>query len=185
MLTRMLSLLHAPNLFTMRFLLKICLSVLVLVSTSAAPAHKNFALPKQMATMLGTWEWHSGSEVFRMVLRREPAFKLPDGSVHDVIIGTHSYNGNLANAENSIGAKNVDGNPGFTLFGFPNNSEKLVLSFHDITKNKQGRVLLQVVSGQSNELRWQLTPPTETVSVNKVIPTGYTVPTTMLLTRVR
>ena len=176
---------HAPKIFTMRSLLKVCLCTFALVNTSATPAYRNSSLPKPVATMLGTWEWHSGSETFRMVLQGEPAFKLPDGSVHEVIIGTHSYHSSLSNAENSIGAKGIDGNPGFTLFGFPDTGEKLVLSFHDVTKNKEGKVLLQTVPGQSNELRWQLNPPTETVSINKPIQAGYTVSTTMLLRRVR
>ncbi|MGI4821584.1 MAG: DUF6705 family protein [Janthinobacterium lividum] len=169
----------------MRSLLKFCLCGLVAVNISAMPAHKLSTLPKQIDTMLGTWEWHTNSETFRVVLQREPAFKLPDGSIHDVIIGTHNYRSEFSNAENSIGVRGVYGNPGFTLFGFPTTGEKLLLSFHDITKNKQGNVLLQAVPGKPNELRWQLTPPTETVSLNKPTPAGYTVPTTLLLTRVR
>jgi len=169
----------------MRALLKFCLCGLITASLSAMPARKLPASPEQLPTMVGTWEWHAGAETFRVVLQRETAFKLPDGSVHDVIIGTHSYRSEFSTSENSVGARGVDGNPGFTLFGFPNTSGKLLLSFHDITKNKQGNVSLQTVPGKPNELRWQLTPPTETVSLNKTIPAGYTVPTTMLLTRVR
>lgn len=169
----------------MRTLSKILLCGLIAASVSAMPAQKLPTLPKQLTTMLGTWEWHAGAETFRVVLQREPAFKLPDGSVHDVIVGTHSYHSEFSNTENSIGSRGIDGNPSFTLFGFPGTGEKFSLSFHDITKNKQGNVLLQLVPGKPNELHWQLTPPTETVSLNKIIPTGYTVPTTMLLTRVR
>jgi hypothetical protein len=135
--------------------------------------------------MLGIWQWHAGAETFRVVLQRKRAFKPPDGSVHDVISSTHGYRSGSSNGEKPIGARSIDSTAVFTLFGFPSTGEKLLLSFHDITKNKQGNVLLQSVPGKPNELRWQLTPPIETVSLNRTIPASYTVPTTMLLTRVR
>lgn len=167
------------------FFLKSYLFLATVTSVSVISARSMPTLSKQTATMLGTWEWHSGSETLRVVLQREPSFKLPDGSVQDVIVGTHSYSNKLQNMENSIGARGVNGNPGFTLFGFSGTGDRLAMSFHDLTKNKQGKVVLQMVPGQPNKMRWQLSPASETISINKVTPEGYTVPTTMLLTRVR
>jgi hypothetical protein len=146
---------------------------------------KPHLLPNQDNPMLGTWEWHSGLETFRLVLQREAHFKTPDGKVYNVILGTHKYIKNNIITENSIEMSGVDGNPAFTLFGSPTSSNKLVMSFHDQTKNKQGKVLLELVSGKSDKMHWRLFPPSETVSINKPIPTGYTVPTTLVLTRVR
>lgn len=140
--------------------------------------------PAPFQQLLGTWKWHAGTDTFRLVLQREPTYKMPDGTVFSVILGRHSYAQNGVVVEQSLDIAGQNGNPGFTLFGIPRDYHSFYMSFHDLTKNKQGRVTLKLVPGNSNALHWHLTVPTETVGINSVIPEGFSVPTDLVLTRV-
>lgn len=135
--------------------------------------------------VVGTWEWYSGTQAFRLALQDEPGFKLPDGRTVAVLLGKHRYTRNGAIVEESFTMAGQDGNPGFTLFGVPPDEHGLWMSFRDLTKNKQGRVTLKVVPGKPNDLQWHLTVPTETVGIGKPTPIGFTVPTDMVLHRVK
>ena len=135
--------------------------------------------------MLGTWEWRSRTDTFRLILQREPAFKMPDGTTYSVMLGRHRYVRAGPVVEQSFTLAGQDGNPGFTLFGFPTDYNSFYMSFWDMTKEKLGRSTLKIMPGNPDELQWHLTMPTETVGVNRVIPEGFSVPTDLVLKRVK
>jgi hypothetical protein len=134
--------------------------------------------------MMGTWEYHNGSETFRLVLQNESRYKMPDGKFYSVILGRHSYYRNGKLIEQSLTMPGQDGNPGFTLFSMPNNDKILKMSFEDLSRNKMGQVRLNLVPENTNRLQWILSMPSETVSVNKPTPIGFSVPTNLILERI-
>ena len=170
-----------PLIFSMR---TICLVVICFVLL-AMTNKKYFTNSGQGNPIIGTWEWHSNADTFRVTLRYEPDFKTPDGESYSAILGTHSYIKNGVLIEQAKDAEDTRGGLGFTLFGLLNYDDKINMSFHDITKDKEGKVLLKIIPGQPNKMHWQLSSPSETVTINKAIKTGYSVPADLVLTRVQ
>ena len=155
-------------------LITLCVPAMVSMNTQQAPYQ----------SMIGTWEYHTGSETFRLILQNESKYKMPDGKFYNVILGKHSYYYNGKLIEQSLTMPGQDGNPGFTLFSMPNNDKTLKLSFKDLSRNKLGQVRLNLVPGSTTRLHWTLSMPSETVSVNKPTPTGFSVPTDLVLERI-
>jgi hypothetical protein len=151
------------------------LSVLTLHGQVPAQAPSN-------ESILGAWEWHSGSDSFRVVLQREPNFHLPDGTTQIAILGRHSYKKSGILIEQSLTMAGQDGNPGFTLLGVPSTDNPFSMSFFNITTGRRGEATMEVLSG-TNQLRWHFKPK-ETITINKPLPASFSVPTDLILTRV-
>lgn len=142
----------------------------------------SFFLPSQGENnkFLGTWEWKSEQEAMRIVLKRDPNFKGPDGKTYDVILGKHLYSKEGKTVEESLSRSEKD----FVLLGVPSNNDTMTMSFTDVTQQKGGKVTLSLVA--NNQLQWKLKNATETITINRKTPwpSGFIVPTDMILTRV-
>lgn len=162
----------------------VCVTISCFAPFTAPPLAAQTSPPSPFQQLLGTWEWRAGPETFRLILLREPAFKMPDGTAYSVILGRHRYVRNGVVVEQSFTKAGQDGNPGFTLFGFPRDYNTFYMSFWDMGKEKLGRSTLKLEPSNSNELHWHLTEPTESVGINRTIPRGFSVPTDIVLKRV-
>jgi hypothetical protein len=132
---------------------------------------------------IGTWEWRSGSDAFRIVLSCDPAYVLPDGQMRNMILSRHSYIRNGVLVEESI-TRNPTSPKERTLVGTPRKDWELELFFSDITKHKSGRAVLTMNSSSPNQFYFEL-HEMEGVYIGRVAPAlGFTVPTTVTLTRV-
>ena len=143
----------------------------------------NVPPPKPGELFVGEWKWASGSEVFHLKLSRNPAWQHPNDPRHRivaVVTGQHSYTRNGVVVEQSI----IGNVAPPSLFGRPENNSTITMGFRDLTRNKHGDVTLTLVPGNPDQLQWELEVK-EMVYVYPDVPpaAGFTVPTTMTLTR--
>lgn len=128
----------------------------------------------------GEWEWSSGGETFHLTLVRNQTFTFPDGERTNAVIGQYSFtrNGVLIDQSPSTGPRP------YALFCVPANNRSMRMSFKDNAKNKYAKAVLTIVAGQPDLLEWQLEPVERMYFDGDVVPPpGYTVPTTVTLTR--
>ncbi|QIX60175.1 hypothetical protein HER32_02820 [Hymenobacter sp. BT18] len=127
---------------------------------------------------LSTWEWRSGTTVFRLQLSRNLNLLLPNGKSVPAIVGQHSYTRNRILKETSLNKK-------MTVLAKPVAGNILSGIFTDLTKNKSGWLTISVMPTTPNKMSWVLEPKEGAVTGNAPMPAaGFTVPTTMTLTRV-
>ncbi|WP_400194028.1 DUF6705 family protein [Hymenobacter sp. B81] len=132
---------------------------------------------------LGTWEWRSGADVFRIRLSRDLAFPMPRNEVMHAIVGRHSYTRNGVLVEESFSHNPTDPKT-TTLMGSPHTNELIILYFDDLTRGKSGKARLSINPTQPNQLQFTL-HGMEQVSIGGTLPpAGFTIPTSMTLTRV-
>ena len=134
---------------------------------------------EQNNQFLGTWEAHDNGETFQIILVNKPNYKGLDGKLYNVILGKHTYNRGARVIEQSLTSQD------YPLFGVPTTSNVLQLGYQDLTLKKRGRVTLTLLP--NNQLRWQLTNSAETITINRANPIkpGFTVPTDILLRRIK
>lgn len=131
---------------------------------------------------LGTWEWKSGKEAFRIVLKQDPNFKGPDGKTYNVVLGKHIFTKDGKTVEESVTKADKD----FVLFGVPSPSNTMQMSYQELTLQKRGTATLTLLQN-GNQLQWKLSNPAEVISVNRKEPYSFnfTVPTDLILTKVK
>lgn len=133
---------------------------------------------------VGNWEWASGGEVFRITLTRNPSYtsaRYPEAGAMNVVMGQYRYlrNGVVVDESIAVGTQLA------ALFGTPADNVSMRMSFKETAKNKYGTVTLAFVPRNPNQLTWQLKPKEMVYLYPDVGPTpGFTVPTTLTLTRV-
>ena len=144
---------------------------------------------------VGTWEWSSGGETFRIVISKHKLQSSGDPQKYsDQIVGWHSYSKNNQVVESSTDKSRPifltwsDAHKNSTLIGGIKVSDtKVWFDFHDLTKNKYGKATIEMVAGKTDELRWTLTEMERmNVIINGVpssppVPEGFTVPTNLIL----
>ena len=133
---------------------------------------------------VGEWEWASGSEVFHITLTRNPAYtfpQYPNEGTENVVMGQYTYARNGVTIDQSVST----GPQSYALFCVPADNSSMRMSFKETAKNKYGTVRLTFVAGNPNQLTWELKPKEMLYIYPDVAPTpGFTVPTTLTLTRV-
>ncbi|QIX60174.1 hypothetical protein HER32_02815 [Hymenobacter sp. BT18] len=134
------------------------------------------ALPAEK--FLGIWEWRSGTTVFRLQLSRDPYFLLPNGKTLPTIVGQHSYTRNGILVETSL-------NKEMTVLAKPTTGNILSGTYKELTKKTWGWVTLTILPTAPNKMTFALKQKEGAVTGTAPIPTvGFTVPSTMTLTRV-
>ncbi|TGE14384.1 hypothetical protein E5J99_16175 [Hymenobacter elongatus] len=151
-------------------------------AAKAAPGGGNQVLPLA-SSFLGTWEWHSGTDVFRIVLTRDNAYPAPNGKLYSVILGRHSYAKNGVVIEETF-TKSPSVPKEWSLLTIPREEWRLVMGFMDQTKQKSGSAELIINPNTPNQLSFSLKETMGTVSLNTPNVVGFTIPTAMTLTRV-
>ncbi|TGE14385.1 DUF6705 family protein [Hymenobacter elongatus] len=151
-------------------------------AAKAAPGGGGQALPLASA-FLGTWEWHSGTDVFRLVLTRDTSYPFPNGVLYSVILGRHSYVKNGVVIEETF-TKSPNTPQAWSLLTIPREEWRLFMGFMDQKKDKRGKAEIIIDPATPNQMSFSLKEPTGTVSLNTEYVRGFTVPTTMTLTRV-
>ena len=133
---------------------------------------------------VGNWEWAAGGEVFRITLTRNPTYQNPRDPrrrVMNVVTGQHRYTRSGTVIEQSYTGSAEP----YSLFGVPVNNSSMRMGFHDLTKNRYADATLVFVPGNPNQLTWQLQVVERMYVYPDVAPSaGFTVPTTLTLTRV-
>ena len=141
----------------------------------------------QGEAFLGTWEWRSGSEIFRMTLRRDRFYSLPNGDRIHVILGQHSFTRNGVILEDSY-HPNVHARRGWSLLGRPHEDWSISMGFLDLSKDKSGEASLSIDPDSPDNLHFELrgVEGAYIVTPNSPPPPspGFTIPTSMTLTRV-
>ena len=144
---------------------------------------------------IGTWEWTSGGETFRIVISKHTLQRSVNPQEYsDQIVGWHSYTKNGQLVESSTDKSKPifltwsDAHDNSTLIGGVKVSDtKIWLYFDDISKNKDCKASLEMVAGKTDELRWTLEDKERmNVIINGVpssppVPEGFTVPTNLIL----
>lgn len=130
---------------------------------------------------IGTWQWSSGNEVFRITLVRNPALNVA-GVVSSAVTGQHSYtrNGTV------IDQYTAGGTRPYSLLGLPRNNSSIMMGYHEFTTELRGTATLTLVPGNPNQLTWQLEHQEGIFlyPANATPPASYFVtPLTMTLTR--
>lgn len=132
---------------------------------------------------VGEWEWSSGGETFHITLVREPAYvspRFPDAGAINTVFGQYSFtrNGVLIDQSPTTGARP------YALSCVPTNNRSMRMSFKDNAKNKYAKAVLTLVAGQPDTLIWKIEPIEMIILDGMVVPPlGYTVPTSVTLTR--
>ncbi|QIX60176.1 hypothetical protein HER32_02825 [Hymenobacter sp. BT18] len=135
---------------------------------------------------LGTWEWRSGTDVFRVTFTRNRFYQLPNGTSMHVVIGRHWYTRSGVIIENST-TNSLALRYGHTLLGRLHEDWSIDMGFTDLTKNKPGRAQLTINPTTPNKLQFTLRELEGGMLALPNTPTpaaGFTIPTTMTLTRV-
>ena len=165
---------------------------LLITNTLMAQEHRRKPFVDQF---IGTWEWTSGGETFRIVISKHTLQSSDNPQkFSDQIVGWHSYSKNNQVVESSTDKSRPifltwnDAHDNSTLIGGVKVSDtKVWLYFDDISRNKSGKATLEMVAGKTDELRWTLTERERMnviingVPLNKPVPEGFTVPTNLIL----
>ncbi|RSK34687.1 DUF6705 family protein [Hymenobacter metallilatus] len=142
----------------------------------------------QAEAFLGTWEWRSGTDVFRMTLRRDRFHRLPNGEQRHVLLSVHSFSRNGVLLENPDTDASVQKH-GHSMFGIPYADWEINMMLADLTKKKSGKAFLTIDPATPNQMEFSL-KGMEAVRIAvpgmpPLPPQGFTVPTRMTLTRVQ
>ena len=144
---------------------------------------------------VGTWEWSSGGETFRIVISKHMLQRYSNPKEYsDQIVGWHSYTKNNQVVESSTDKSKPifltwsDAHDNSTLIGGVKVSDTEVwFNFHDLTKNKRCKATIEMVAGKTDELRWTLEDKeranviVDGVPSSPPVPEGFTVPTNLIL----
>lgn len=134
-------------------------------------------------SFLGSWEWRSGTEVFRLTLTRDLHVPLPNGRTMHFILGRHSYTRNGVVVEESYTRTPNDPN-GCAFLGQPYDDQSISMSCVDRTKSKNGRVELLIDPSNRNQMQFTLREIEGMHTPSHPYVPGFTIPTSMTLTRV-
>ena len=162
---------------------------------NAGEYYKNNEIDK----FVGTWEWKSGNDYFRIVISKQKleGTNFSTGSKHhrDMAIGWHIYvkngviidssmdnvNRTFVDALDAIRNSSLNGGGG-------TNSKYLLVSFSDKQKNKSGKATLTLVQGKSNEANWKLKEREGIMiydpATDPPYPQGWTVPTELVMKKI-
>ena len=142
------------------------------------------SMPSDKAeAFLGTWEWRSGTEVFRLTLTRELNFPIPGGRTMHALIGRHSYTRNGVVVEESY-TRTPNDPTGRAFLGVPNDEWNPDMGYIDRTKNKNGRVNVVIDPANRNQMQFELRDREGMHTPSNPYVPGFTIPTSMTLTRV-
>lgn len=132
---------------------------------------------------VGEWEWSSGGETFHLTLVRDPAYvspQFPDAGAMNTVFGHYSVTRNRVLIDQSP----TTGTRPYALSCVPANNRSLRMGFKDHAKDKYAYAILTLVAGQPTKLTWKIEPMERMYFDGDVIPPpGYTVPTSVTLTR--
>ena len=132
---------------------------------------------------VGNWEWSSGGETFHLTLVRDPAYvspQFPDAGALNTVFGNYSItrNGVLIDQSPTTGTRP------YALSCVPADNRSMRMGFKDHAKDKYAYAILTLVAGHPNTLTWKIEPMEHMYFDGDVIPPpGYTVPTSVTLTR--
>lgn len=132
---------------------------------------------------LGEWEWSEGGDVFHISLFRDPAWPIlrdPQHRTINVILGDYSYKRNGAVVNQSLPNNSLPRGLFFSSLG----TTQMQFRFYDQTNQKSGRVKLEFVAGNRDQITWRLYKVEQTYSgQGSVPPSNFSVPTAVTLTR--
>ena len=178
----------------MKTIIKLSTILICLIITNTLMAQEYRKKPF-IDQFVGTWEWSSGGETFRIVISKHTLQSSDNPQkFSDQIVGWHSYSKNNQVVESSTDKSRPifltwnDAHDNSTLIGGVKVSDtKVWLYFDDISRNKSGKATLEMVAGKTDELRWTLEEKDRAVVIvdgvpsSPPVPEGFTVPTNVIL----
>ena len=178
----------------MKTIIKLSTILICLIITNTLMAQEYRKKPF-IDQFVGTWEWSSGGETFRIVISKHMLRKSTDPQGYtETIVGWHSYSKNNQVVESSTDKSKPifltwdNAHDNSTLIGgIKVSNTKVWFYFHDLTKNKRCKATIEMVAGKTDELRWTLEEKDRAVVIvdgvpsSPPVPEGFTVPTNLIL----
>lgn len=134
-------------------------------------------------SFVGAWKWQSKDEVFHLNIERTGEAANPEGKVFALYSATYVYSKANKVIEESESEKGKDLRLVGALPLAKVDNVTMELQYRDTIHHKQGRAVISFSKKQVNTVNWRLQNAYETVSVNKSILPGFTLPICMKLER--
>lgn len=163
------------------YLIILILLIGVIPCFSQIEEGKYYPIPK-LKKVEGTWVGtNNGDSLVVQLVSQKTFLKGPD-IYADRLVGTHEYfrNGNHVEESKTTGSHSItygtiDKEEGSVILGF---------FLRDLTKNKRGRLTLELTSMEATEARWKLRN-TQGIRVDESFDPEFTLPKDMVLRKIQ